>query len=71
MGGVAKAIGSIFSPKEPKLPRPATMPDPNAPIAKAAAAQKIREKRRFGRAGDIYTGDQAYQTQNLGGTRTS
>jgi hypothetical protein len=69
MGAVGKLFSGMFA--KPKLPKVASMPDPGSPSAKAAAAQKVREKRKFGRAGDIYSGDQAYTASNLGGTRSA
>lgn len=71
MGNVIKAIGSIFSPKQMKMPDikpPPVMPDPAAPAARMAARDKIEKRRARGREGTIYTGG-TYSNQNLGGTQ--
>ncbi len=71
MGGVLKAVTSIFqAPKVPKI-KPVTMPDPASPASKVAARRKIESRRKDGRAGTIYTQNSsgAYAGSNLAGTQ--
>lgn len=69
MSKIFKAIGSIFSPKMPNLPKPPAMPDPGSTASKLAAQKKIASRNKGGRDSTIYTGQSgAYQGLNLGGT---
>lgn len=47
-------MGNLFKPKQPKLPDPTPMPDPEDPAVLAARRQQIDEmKRRGGRESTI------------------
>lgn len=69
MGGIFKAIGSIFKPKTPKIEAAPPIPDPQSPAAKLKAREKIAERSKAGRASTIYSeAGQPYSGANLAGT---
>lgn len=69
MGGIISAIGGLFSPKTPKIEKPAPMPDPANPAAKIKAREKTQEKNKAGRQSTIYTeAGTPYSGANLAGT---
>jgi len=68
MSKAIKAIGSIFKPKVPEVAI-SKIPDPGSFASKAAARDRVRERRRKrgGRDSTIYS-VQTYSGSNLGGT---
>ncbi len=68
MSKAIKAIGSIFKPKIPEVAI-SKLPDPDSFASRAAARERVRERRRKrgGRDATIYSG-QTYSGSNLGGT---
>jgi len=68
MSKAFKAIGSIFTPKMPKIAT-ARMPDPGSFASTLAAREEIadRTKKRGGRDSTILTRT-VYSGNNLGGT---